>query len=152
LKGVTCMKVILGNNVIENCDAALVVKGTEVFRLRNRESDDRLVCDFDVRDKNGIRIVKVAKNNVVYAAPGYEIRHLPRESCVQDSNGNILVRVQETANDEIRIIGDFWVEGHRVLITKDELVSGSIILSGNTVSGFGKAISIEPNSFSIGTR
>jgi hypothetical protein len=111
-----------------------------------------LVCDFDIRDKNGNRIAKVAKNNVVYAADGYEVHHLPRESYIQDSNGNILARVQEIGEDEIRITGEFWVDGHRVLISDDTLVSGGITMAGNTIRGFGKAISIEPNSFSIGTK
>lgn len=144
------MKVNLGSNIIENCDAALVVNGTEVFRLRHRNSDGRLICDLDVRDKNGTRIAKVAKNNVMYAADGYEVHHLPRESYIQDSVGNILARVQEIGNDEIKITGEFWVDGHQVLISDDALVSGGITMSGNTVRGFGKAISIEPNSFSIG--
>jgi hypothetical protein len=87
------MKVILGSNIIENCDAALIVNETEVFRLRSRYKDGRLVCDFDLRDKNGTRIAKISKNNVVYAAEGYKVHNFPRESYIQDSNGNILARV-----------------------------------------------------------
>ena len=146
------MKVILGNNIIENCNAALIVNGTEVFRLRYRDKDGRLICDFDVRDKNGTRIAKIAKNNVVYAADGYEVHNLPRESYIQDSGGNILARVQEIGDDEIKITGEFWVDKHQVLISDDALMSGGVRMSGNTIRGFGKAISIEPNSISIGTR
>lgn len=146
------MKVILGSNIINNCDAALVVNGTEVFRLRERQSDGRLICDFDLRDKDENRIAKIAKNKVVYAADGYEIHDLPKESYVKDSNGNILARVQETGLDEITITGDFWIDGHHVIVSDGSLVSGGITMSGNVVSGFGKAISIAPNSFSIGAR
>ena len=144
------MNVILGNNTIENCDAALVVNGTEVFRLRSRDSDGTLICDFDVRDRDGARIAKIAKNNVVYKANGCEVHNLPKESYIQDANGKVLARVQEIGIYEIRITGEFWVDGHHVLISDDALVSDGFILSGNTISGFGKAISIEPNSFSIG--
>jgi hypothetical protein len=144
------MKVNLGSNIIDNCDAALVVNGTEVFWLRNRESDGRLISDFDVRDKSGNRIAKVSKNNVVYNAEGYEVHHLPRESFIRDSKGRILIRVQEIGIDEIRISGEFWIDGYQVLITDNSLISGGITMSGNIVRGFGKAISIEPNRFSIG--
>lgn len=43
------MKVNLGSNIITDCEAVLVVNGSEVFRLRERDSDGRLICDFDVR-------------------------------------------------------------------------------------------------------
>jgi len=146
------MKVILGDNIILDCDAALFVNGTEVFRLRKRESDGRLMCDFDVRNKNGARIAKVANNNVVYAAEGYEVHQLPGESNIQDTDGQFLARVRETSHDEIRITGEYWVDGLQVLISDDGLRSGGNLLSGNTVMGFGKAISIESNSLSIGIR
>ena len=146
------MRVHLGSNIIEDCDAALVVNGTEVFRLRHRESDGRLVCDFDVRDKLSSRIAKVSKNNVVYAADGYEVHQLPRESFIQDSSGNVLARVEEIGQSEIKITGEFWIDGYHVSISDTDLVSGGVTMSGNLIQGFGKAISIEPNSFSIGIR
>jgi len=145
------MRVNLGSNIIVNCAAVLFINGTEVFRLRHRDSDGRLICDFDVRGKEDSRIAKVSKNNVVYAADGYEVHNLPRESYIQDSNGNVIARVQEIGQDEIKITGEFWVAGYQVSISDDALVSGGITMSGNYMSGFGKAISIEPNSFSIGT-
>ena len=145
------MKVNLGSNIINDCDAALVVNGTEVFRLRERDSDGRLICDFDLRDQNGDRIAKVAKNRVVYAAEGYQMHDLPKECYVEAPNGEAVARVQETGHDEIAITGDFWIEGHHVQVTNEALVSGGATMAGNIISGFSKAISIEPNSFSIGT-
>jgi uncharacterized protein YdiU (UPF0061 family) len=49
------MKVLLGINTINDCDAALVVYNEKVFRLKERLGDGRLVCDFDVRDQSGNR-------------------------------------------------------------------------------------------------
>lgn len=144
------MRVNLGSNVIQNCEAALVVNGVEVFRLRDRAGDGQLVCDFDVRGADGERIAKIAKNNAVYAAPGWKVVHLPRESRVEDTQGNVIAQVLETGEDEIAVTGEFWVEGHRVQITEDALVSGGITMAGNLIDGFGRAISLEPNSFSIG--
>ncbi len=145
------MKVNLGSNIINDCDAALIVNGTEVFRLRERASDGRLICDFDLRNENGDRIAKIAKDRVVHAAEGYRMHDLPKECYVEDQNGKVVARVQETGYDEITVTGDFWIEGHHVLITNDALVSGGVTMSGNIINGFGKAISIDPNSFSIGT-
>jgi len=145
------MMVNLGSNIINDCDAALIVNGTEVFRLRERASDGRLICDFDLRNENGDRIAKIAKDRVVHAAEGYRMHDLPKECYVEDQNGKVVARVQETGHDEITVTGDFWIEGHHVLITNDALVSGGVTMSGNIINGFGKAISIDPNSFSIGT-
>lgn len=145
------MNVNLGSNIINDCDAALVVNDVEVFRLRERSSDGRLICDFDLRAENGDRIAKIAKNRVAYAAEGYQVHDLPKECYVEDQNGNIVARVQETGHDEITVTGDFWIDGHHVLISDNALVSGGVTISGNVISGFGKAISIKPNSFAIGT-
>ncbi len=145
------MNVNLGSNIINNCDAALVVNSVEVFRFRERSSDGRLVCDFDIRDKNGDRIAKIAKDRVAFVADGFKMHDLPKECYVEDSNGNIFARAKETGHDELTITGDFWINGHHVIITEDKLVSGGITMSGNIISGFGKAISIGPNNFAIGT-
>ncbi len=144
------MIVNIGSNIIQDCQAVLIVNDVEVFRLRDRESDGRLICDFDVRDEQGNRLAKIAMNNVVFAAPNYEIRHLPRESSLVDQDGNIIVRVIETSLDEIFITGDFWIKGHHVLITDNELISSGVTMKGNRIMGFNKAISLKPNAFSIG--
>jgi len=145
------MKVNLGSNIIDNCDAALVVIGTEVFRLRESVSHGRCVCDFDLRNQNGKRIAKIVKNRVVRAAAGYKMHDLPRGCYVEAPDGTVIARVRKTGHEEITITGDFRIDGHHVLITNAALISGGIKISGNVTSGFGKTISIGPNSFSIGT-
>ena len=114
-------------------------------------SDGRLACDFDVRDAEGNRLAKVAKNNVVHAAEGYEVINLARESYIKDQKGELVAKVEEIELDTIRITGRFCIGGHSVLIDENKLVSGGITMTGNTISGFNKAIAINPNSFSIGT-
>ena len=144
------MRVNLGSNIINNCDAALVVNGVEVFRFRERNSDGRLVCDFDIRNKDGERIAKISKDRVAHIADGYKMHDLPNQCYVEDSNGNIIARVQDTGQSELAITGDFWIEGHHVVISETSLVSGGITMSDNVINGFGKAISISPNNFMIG--
>ena len=110
------------------------------------------MCDFDVRSEDGKRIAKITKNNVVYVAPGYGHRDLPRESYVHHEDGTIIARVVETIMDHLTIAGEFWIEGHHVVITEDKIVSGGVTMTGNVISGLGKAIAIEPGQFSIGSR
>ena len=61
--------IILGNTEITNCDAALVIEGEEVFRIRE-EANGALMIDCDIRDQDGNRIAKIARNSVVFAADG----------------------------------------------------------------------------------
>jgi hypothetical protein len=145
------MKVLLGSNTINDCDAALVVNNEEVFRLRERLGDGRLVCDFDVRDQSGNRLAKIAKNNVVHAAEGYSVKNLERESYIEGPSGEIVAKVEEIAMDVIKVTGTFSIDHHTVVITDESLVSGGMTMSGNVISGFKKAIAINPNSFAIGT-
>ena len=145
------MKIHLGNNIITDCDSALVVNGTEVFRFHRRHHDDRLVCDFDVRDADGNRIARVASDRVVYVAEGYTMHDLPRECYIEAPGGHIIARVRETGPDELTITGEFWIDGHRVLITEEAIHSNGISISGNTIVGYGKAISLDPHSATIGT-
>lgn len=146
------MKVFLGSNEINDCEAALVVNGEEVFRFRERESDGRMVCDFDVRDKDGNRLAKISKNNVVHVAPGFVVEHQPRVSNIKNSDGEIIACVEEIAIDIIKVQGSFCINGHTVVINSETLISGGVTMAGNKISGYKKAIAIEPNSFAIGSR
>ena len=83
----------LGDNEITDCQQALVVEGTEVFRLRDRTHDDQLVVDFDVRNQAGARLAKIAKNHVVYIAEHVESRSRPKLYEIV-SRGDVLASVE----------------------------------------------------------
>ncbi len=141
----------MGSNLIKNCDAALVVNGVDVFRLRERTSDGRLVVDFDIRASNGERIAKVAKNNVVFVADGFESINQATRSFVREvSTSKIVAMAEELTDGSVRITGDFWIDGHHVTITEQVLVTGGVQITGNTIVGFGKAIELRPDSIGIG--
>jgi hypothetical protein len=144
--------VILGTNIIADCDSALVVGDVEVFRLRERTGDGQLVVDFDIRNEKDEKLVVVAKNNVVHAAKGYSVLNLPSRSSVRDETGKQIVDVKEISTGTISIIGDFWIKGFHVSITDEHLVAGSITMKGNKISGFGKAILLKRGAFMIGSR
>ena len=141
----------LGSNIIEDCNAALIVEDLVVFRFRERDGDGQLVVDFDIRNEKGERLAVIAKNNVVFAAPGFRILNLPSESLVEDSAGKIFARVKETALGLLSIEGEFCVKGFSVSITPTKLVAGGLAMIGNRICGFGKAISLKKGSLAIGS-
>ena len=144
-------RIDLGSNKIIDCDAVLFVNGQEVFRLRSRDSDGRLVCDFDLRSEDGERIAKIAKNHIIVKGKdGFSYYTGEMESPVKDSNGNMIARVQEIGLEHIAITGDFWIDGLHVRITDDALEIGGNLFVGNTISGFRKAIVIEKTGLGIG--
>jgi hypothetical protein len=142
---------ILGTNEIQNCDAALVVEGMEVFRLRARSGDDQLVADFEVRDETEELVAKVAKNNIVYARPGLEVKHGSDFSEVANADtGELIARAEEISQGVVRIIGTFIVNGFAVEITEEFMKLGGVTLSGNKIMGSGNAISLQSGNMGIG--
>ena len=146
------MNVLLGSNLINNCDSALVVNGEEVFRFREGQSNDQLLCDFDLTNQGGQRIAKVAKNQVVHVAAGYTYQSTGNRAEIHDGNGTVVASVERLDANTLKLNGTFHVKGHTVVITDQALQSAGVTMSGNVISGFGKAISLEPGSFAIGSR
>ena len=142
----------LGSNIIADCLAALVIEDIEVFRFRERSGDGQLVVDFDIRNNAGEKLVVIAKNNTVFAAPGFCVKNLSAESFVEDGTGKLYARVKEISPGLLSVEGEFCVEGFAVSITSAKLVAGGITMSGNRISGFGKAICLKKGSAAIGSR
>jgi hypothetical protein len=142
---------LLGDNEITNCDAALVIEGEEVFRLRERQHDGQLVVDFDVRDAGGNRIAKVAKNRVVHVAPGYDIESSAgRYSVVVADTRTPYATIQEVSPGRVKVTGKFYVNGFHVDISDQATRIGGITLSGNKIVGFGKAGELRKGQLGIG--
>ena len=135
--------------MINDCDAALYVNGKEVFRLREGVNDGQLICDFDVLAPNGKRVAKIAKNQV---ADGFSYDATVNRSRVVGPNGEVVASVERIDGNTVKINGTFHVKGHTAVVTDTSLQSGGVIMSSNVISGFRKAISIEPGSFAIGSR
>jgi len=145
--------VILGDNVITDCDDALVIEGEEVFRLHGRTKDGQLVVDFDLRAEDGTRIAKIGSNHVVHLAVGYTPRSGPGWSdVVEESTGRVVARVTAPFIDAVRMVGTCNVKGYHVEITEVGLVAGGSIITKNTIRGFKKAIALQRGSVMIGLR
>lgn len=140
----------LGSNIVRDCEAALIIEGVEVFRLRERAGDDQLVVDFEIRNERDERLAVIAKNNVVHAAPGFDAKSLAKESFVRDASGKIYARVIEVGSRHLKIEGDFWVNGHHVVVLANKVLNGTMVMSGNVVIGCGKAIEISRDALVLG--
>ena len=146
------MNVLLGSNLIKDCDAALFVNGAEVFRFREGAADGQLICDFDVRDVTNNRIARIAKNQVVHVAQGFTYEAKANYSAVHSNGGEVIAKIERVDTNTLKIMGTFHVDGHTIVVTDQSLQSGGVTMSGNVISGFGKAIAIDKGSFAIGSR
>jgi hypothetical protein len=142
---------ILGDNEIADCDAALVMDGEEVFRLRERSHDGQLVVDFDLRDHDDARLARIAKSHVVYCAPGVQPRSRPgRYEVVRINGGDSLAVVEGLSPTSVRVTGTFFVRGWKVESTTNGVRLGGMLLTRNRIQGCGKAIELRRGSMAIG--
>jgi len=142
---------ILEDNTITDCDAALVVEGEEEFRLRERQHDGQFVVDFDLRDENENRLAKIAKNHAVYCAPDLELRSKPGQYGVfRKDGGEALALVEELSANRLRLTGCFNIKGWRVVATTGGVTIGGVTLSRNTIAGCRKAIVLGKGRIGIG--
>lgn len=142
---------ILGDNEIRDCDAALVVEGEEVCRLRERQHDGQFVVDFDLRDGEEKRLAKIAKNHVVFCAPELVLCSKPGEYGVfRKDTGETLALVEELSPGRLRLTGLFYIKGWRVHATTSGVTIGGLTLSRNTITGSRRAIVLNKNSTAIG--
>jgi hypothetical protein len=132
---------VLGKNEIRECKVAIVIKGEEVFRIRQRDTDGNLVVDFDVRAADGTPIARVWKNYVDYVAPGYEFRTQRGVVQVVDTTaGTAVARVQALSPTHFRVTGRFCAKGYTVEITDDVLRAGPRELRGQIIDASRKAV------------
>ena len=129
---------LLGTNQISNCGAALIIDGVDVFRLRSSETDSQLLVDFDIHGQDGTRLIRVAKNQIVYAAPGYAVSATAASCEVTAPSGEIVAKVVRLAPTWLKLNGIFWSHGTRLAITDEHMqVNDFPPMTGNQSSGNG---------------
>lgn len=149
---------VLGNCEIKDCEAALVVTGSqkkklEVFRLREREEDGTLIVDFDVRDKDGKLLTKVFKNHVTHAEPGY--RFTNSQGCaevVEEATGKPIVRVEALSLRVVRVTGVFCFDGVFFHLSEDDGIRfpNGNILDRCVIENCGAAIVLSHGQILVG--
>jgi hypothetical protein len=141
---------ILGNNDISNCDAALVIEGEEVFRVRDDEGI--LLIDCDMLDDKGERVAKIVRNTPILVADGFRAHIKPGEptEVVHVASGQIAARFERKGPRHVKISGVFCVKGYCVFMDETGLsTNDAFMVSNNGISGFGTAISMRRGQIGI---
>jgi hypothetical protein len=153
--------VMLGSNMYVGQDGIMKYKKNQkfvdFFRVREiyrqRREGSYLAVDVDIKDNEGKREVKLAKNKVVAGDKDIKIESSKTETIVRRPDNSIIIKVEQIdPSDEslpkngpvkmaldsnlieaiIRITGDFRVDTTNVIISNDELkVENSGTLKGS---------------------
>ena len=158
--------VMIGSDLFIGTTGVLTVeiegKMVEFFRIREifrvRSEGSYLAVDVDIKDLDGVREIKLAKNNPV-AGDGFLITHNKTETRIQRANGSTVICIEQFAPDKklipnlerieeliqqgkipsidavIRITGDFYAGKHHLKINDKETVIGGLTLGGNISVG-----------------
>jgi hypothetical protein len=140
----------LGNNDITNCDAALVIEGEEVFRLR--EDEGVLLVNCDVSNAVGERVAKIVRNTPIVVAP-FRAHVRPGEptEVTHEGTGRVIARFERKGPREIKITGIFCVKGFCVYLDEAGLhTNDPWEIPNNGFSGLGTAISLRRGQMRIG--
>ena len=142
---------ILGGNEITHVDAALVLENEEVCRVREDDAG-RLLIDCDLKDKQGQRIAKIAKNTPVFVADGYRASIIPGEpsEVIRTVDEQVVSRIERLGPRKISVTGTFNVGGVFIAATPHGIYTSNGVIRGNTISGFGTGIWLQKNDLIIG--
>lgn len=146
LDDLTSDVVYLGGTKIGNCASVLVVRGVEVFRLRDRDRENRIRIDLDIRASSG-RLASVVDNRPKFLAPGHRFAE-QGSACalVHEASGEDVVRVESLSSKAVRILGTFWVDGLSVAIDEDAVVIGETVIPAQELRGNGMAVVLRSKS------
>jgi len=137
-------RVIIGSNTITNCSQVILIAGTEVFRLRQPDTEGQLVADFLVCDATGTLLARTARNVIVQSVAGVVVRHSPTVSEVLDGAGQVLARAEQIDAESVRLTGTFGVPGTVLEATAEVLrLPRQGTISRCTIAGTGTAIEVQ---------
>ena len=147
-------RLVFGTNYFEKTgkfegrSIPLLVRGVDIFKIE-RGTDEQLLLSTEVRDEKGDLLVKVSRNNVVYAKPGeVKVTETPKETRglrrleARRANDDLVLEVDVKSVSEIEINGLFFVKGVRVEASKKGLRINGLTLAHNQMTDNGTAISI----------
>jgi hypothetical protein len=139
---------ILGNNEVTNCAAALRLDGEEVFRIRENAETGEFLIDCDLRNQQSQRIAKIARNAVPYVADGYQARVGPRQptEVIHEASGQVVGRIQRLAPRRIKVTGCFCVNGYWTLATEEAVFLPGDVVIANNLQGLGHRHQAGPRS------
>ena len=143
--------VYLGGTKVTDCASVLVIQGVEVFRLRDRDRDNRIRVDLDVRGAGNERIATIENGRPLTVAPGYRFEDVGSACAVtREEDGMAVVAVESLSSKALQIHGAFWVGDYRVEMTEHGLHLGGESLPPTQVKGSGTAIVLRKKRAEVG--
>ena len=143
--------VYLGGARVTHCASVLVIQGVEVFRLRDRDSQNHIRINLDVRGPQGKRIARIDDNRVVLMAPGYAFETDGSFCSVYaEASGDPVVAVEAISSKAVQVLGTFWVENFKVDLSEGGLTLGDAAVAPLPVRGAGTAILLRKGAAEIG--
>ena len=143
--------VYLGRTRVIDCASVLVVQGVEVFRLRDREHDNAIKVDLDIRGPANARIATVRNGRAEFLASGYRFEDLgPACAVVKEPDERPVAAVQGVSSRAVQVLGTFWVDDYKVEITDESLTLGPTSLEHREVLGPGTAIVLRKQKAAVG--
>lgn len=142
----------LGPVKVRNCASVVVVQGVEVLRLRDRDGENRIRIDLDLRGPKDERLVLVQNGQVKAVASGVRFQDEGRAcTVVEEQSGRELLRVEAMSSKVLAVQGTFHAGGLAVEMTGEQLSVGGEPVSEREVRGKGTAIVIRKKAPFIGS-
>ena len=127
------------------------MQGIEVFRLRDRDSQNHIRIDLDLRGPQGKRLARVEDNEAAFLARGYAFETDGRVCSVYvEATGEPVVSVEAISSKAVQLLGTFWVESFKVDLTESGLTLGDAGLPAQPVRGRGTAILLRKGVVEVG--
>jgi len=154
--------VTIGGNTFVNVPDILVYEGKSVFSIRRSERDGLLGIDFDIRDRDGVKVATVKKGNIY---EGDESRYTvetekDRYTLTEKESGRVICDIRkrpEAKGVELEVSVELYMEdGVPFKATPGGIdLQGRrahVMMSGSTIRGFPKGIVVEKGAVRVGSR
>jgi hypothetical protein len=158
--------IVFGSDMYIGTNGILTVqidgKLVEFFRIREifreRSSGSYLTVDCDIKDKDNVREVKLAKSRPVVQSDIITVHYDHKETHVKRDDGSTVIRIDQIEKDDptlpqtgpvhdalfkesfdaiIRITGEFYAGQHKLIVDNETLKVGGITIWGNLKIGTG---------------
>lgn len=158
--------IVFGSDMYIGTNGILTVevdgKQVEFFRIREifreRSSGSYLTVDCDIKDKDNVREIKLAKSKPVVQSDTVIVHYDPKVTDVKRDDGSTVIRIEQIEKNNptlpqrgpvsdalnkasfdaiIRITGDFYAGPFRLYVDNRALKVGGITSIGNLMIGTG---------------
>ena len=143
------MRIHIGRNEVENCDGGLEINGYEVFRFLSLNEGGYLICDLDLMNETGDSLVKLSNGQILKQDKGVNIVQDKDRLAITKQDGTKVFEAILMERDTLNLVGEFWGNRHRVLITEESIENGFITIVYNNVDAGGGALKIKPDDYDL---